>query len=169
MNKLTDKEISKIIKESKVIVDTREQKNQHILEYFDKNNIIWKSQKLDSGDYSLELPEKYNYLNEFVIIEKKNSLSEIAGNFTKGRERFYREFERAKNKKKHLVVEDATWKRVFNENYRSEMSSNSMIASILSFSIKYNMPVWFVGKSESPILIWKLLYYELREKLKNNA
>ena len=166
MNKLTDKEIAKIIKESKVIVDTREQKNEHILEYFDKNNILWKFQKLDSGDYSLELPEKYKHLNEFVIIEKKNSLSEIAGNFTKGRERFYREFERANDKKKHLVIEDATWKKVLVENYRSEMSSNSMIASILSFSIKYNMPVWFVGKSESPMLIWKLLYYELREKLK---
>lgn len=166
---MTDKQIGEILNSMTILVDTREQKNEYILTYFDVNGIKWKKQKLDSGDYSVEFSDKYKELNECVIVEKKNSLTEIAGNFTKGRDRFYREFERVKHKHKHLVIENATWKKVVNESYRSQMSYKSMIASIISFAVKYNMPTWFVGKDESPMLIYNLIYYDVRNLLKNDV
>lgn len=164
---LTDKQISDILKDITVIVDTREQKNDHILDFFCEESIPYKKEKLDTADYSFILP---NYpeigMDKKVLIEKKNSLTEIAGNFTSGRERFQREFERVTDEQIHLIVEDATWKKVKNGSYRSQLPSKAMMASLLTWNIRYNCPVWFVGRDESPELIYKLMYYELFEELK---
>lgn len=164
---MTDKELGEVLKNVTVVVDTREVKNQHILDFLEQNNISYVKSKLDSGDYSLDVPEPYSELSRTVCVEKKNSLDEIVGNFTKGRERFNNEFTRAcdKNVKMHLVIENATWRKVVNESYRSSMPSSSLTGSIMSFCIKYNLPVWFVGKDESPMIIFNLLKYELRNQL----
>ena len=167
---VTDKEIGTVLSSMVYIVDTREKSNSHILEFFKENGIPYKVEKLDSGDYSVEVTANgFESLSKSVIVERKNSLTEISGNFTKNRERFEREFNRATENKQsmHLLVETATWKSVFNGNYRSQMSPKSMVSSLLTFSIRYNVPVWFVGKAESGRLIHELLYYGVREKLKN--
>lgn len=165
---VTDKEISNVINDMTIICDNREKKNDHIIEFLKLNEIKYKIEKLETADYSFVL-DKYDYLkfNKQILIEKKNSLSEIAGNFTSSRERFEREFERITTEKLHLVIEETTWKKVYNGSYRSKMSPNSMMASILTYHIRYNVPIWFVGKNESPALIYNLMKYELREKLKN--
>lgn len=165
---MTDKEIGNILADMVVIVDTREQKNQHILNYLDSIKVKYLMSKLDSADYSFILPH-YPELNldRKFIIEKKNSLDEIAGNFTKGRERFNNEFARIpEGTTTHLVIEEATWKKLLKGSYRSKFPAKSMMASLLTFSIRYKFNVWFVGKSESPELIYNLLHYELFSKLK---
>lgn len=166
---MTDGELGKVLKGMTIVVDTREQKNQHILDYLDENKIPYVVEKLDSGDYSFDLPEPFTYLSRTVCVEKKNSLDEITGNFTKGRERFHNEFKRASeaNIKMHLVIEKATWKKVVNESYRSQMSASSLTSSLLSFCAEYDLPTWFVGKEESPMLIYNILRIELRKKLKD--
>ncbi len=166
---MTDRLISEIIANMVIIVDTREQKNEHILEWLDGEGIPYIVRKMETGDYSFELP-KYPTLNldEKILIEKKNSLSEIAGNFTGGRERFIREFERvADDQKFHLLIEEATWKRVANGTYRSKLPPRSMRASLLTFSIRYSVPLWMVTKAESPELMYNIFRYELLEILKN--
>lgn len=165
---MTDKQMQSILDDMVVIVDTREQKNDHIIQYMTENGIKYKSEKLDTADYSMILPN-YEYLNldKKFLVEKKNSLDEIAGNFTKGRERFAREFERVTDEHIHLVIENTTWKKVFNGSYRSQLPAKSMMASILTWSIRYKCPIWFVGKEESPAVICSLLRYELFEALKN--
>lgn len=157
----------KVLNSMTIIVDTREQKNQHILDYLEHNKIPYIVRKLDSGDYSFILPD-YPELNmdERVLVERKGSLSELAGNFTSGRERFAREFERLKdNQKMHLVLETGTWKKIFNGTYRSSFHPNSYKASILTWSARYNIPFWFCEKRESPEIIHKILIYELNELL----
>lgn len=166
---MTDKQMDEILQDMIVIVDTREQKNEHILKFFDDNNIKYKIEKLDTADYSFFLP---NYpeldLDKKILVEKKNSLDEIAGNFTKGRERFIREFERVKEDEViHLLIEGATWKKVLKGSYRSKFPPKSMMASLLTWNIRYDCNVWFVGKDESPTLLYGILRYELLEKLKN--
>lgn len=165
---MTDKEIGKILKGMTILVDTREKKNDHILEYFNSNGISWKIQKLSYGDYGVEFPDEYSHLNNCVVVEKKNGIDEINGNFTKKREQFHNEFRRANEagSKIHLLIENATWKKIANGSYRSTIAPNSVIASILVFSNMYDAPVWFVGKDESPMLIYKLLWYGVRGKLK---
>lgn len=166
---MTDKQMALILADMVVLTDSREQRNEHIIEYLDNNNIKHQTEKLDSGDYSFILP---NYpelnLDKLVIIEKKNSLDEISQNFTKGRDRFTREFERVpEGTNIHLVIENTTWKKLINGSYRSKLPPNSFMASLLSFSIRYDIKTWFVGKDESAVLIYKILYYELFERLKN--
>lgn len=157
-----------ILKNILILVDTREKKNQHILDYFDANNIPYRFEKLDVGDYELHIPDYPELgLNGSIVVERKGSLSELAGNYTKGRERFKREFDRAKvsGQKVHMVVETATWKKILNGTYRSEFHPKSYTASILTWNIRNDCPTWFCEKSEAGYLIYNILYYELYEKL----
>lgn len=151
------------------IIDTREQKCNHIKEYLDSIKVPYKVEKLDSADYSFILPN-YPELNmdKKILVERKNSLSELASNFTSGRRRFQNEFERLeKDQKIHLLVETATWKKLFNGTYRSSFNPNAYKGSLISYCIRYKCPVWFAEKKESPEIIYKLMYYELKEVLDN--
>ena len=56
-----------------ILADTREKKNKHILDYFEKNNQDYIISKLDTGDYMY-------YKDYSTIIDKKDSLLEICGN-----------------------------------------------------------------------------------------
>lgn len=165
---ITDKEISNILKDITIICDTREKNNNHILTYFKEQNLPYIIQKLDTADYSFFLPNyKTLGLDKLAIIEKKNSLDEIAGNFTKDRERFVREFERVTPQEHiHLVIENATWKKLLNGTYRSQLGSQAFVANLLTWNIRYNCPIWFTTPAESPMLIYNLIRYELFEKLK---
>ena len=79
----------------KIICDSREQKNQHILKYFEKKNIEYETKKVDEGDYKLEGKDT-------ICIERKGNLNEIMANITQAR--FKRELERAKQKGVKLIV-----------------------------------------------------------------
>ena len=48
-----DVETKALLKSLTMIVDSREQKNQHILRYFTEKNIPYRVQKLDYGDYGV--------------------------------------------------------------------------------------------------------------------
>ena len=83
--KYTDKEIETLLKTMIVLVDTREQENSHILNYFDKKKIKYMVQKLDVGDYSFMLPKNPDmgidndiYFTNKIVIERKGSLDELA-------------------------------------------------------------------------------------------
>ena len=82
-------------KKEKIICDTREQKNQHILKYFEKKNIEYETKKVDEGDYKLEGKDT-------ICIERKGNLNEIMANITQAR--FKRELERSKQKGVKLIV-----------------------------------------------------------------
>ena len=74
-----------------IIVDTREKGHKSILKYFDENKIDYITSKLDYGDYML-------YKDNSVVIDRKDSLLELAGNLchTNEHERIKREITRAK-------------------------------------------------------------------------
>jgi len=164
---MTDKEINNVLEDMVVISDTREQKNQHILQYFDENKIPYIVGKLNSADYTMYLPN-YPHLNldKQFLVERKGSLDELAGNFTKGRDRFIREFDRLEDGQSiHMVLENFTIKKLMNGNYRSKFPSKSYLASLMTWCIRYKCPVWTVTTDESPVVIYNVLKYELRERL----
>lgn len=74
-----------------IIVDTREKGHKSILKYFDEHNIDYITSKLDYGDYKI-------YKDNSVVIDRKDSLLELAGNLchTSEHERIKREIARAK-------------------------------------------------------------------------
>lgn len=165
---MTDKQIGVILNDIVIIHDTREQKNTHVIEYLDEQNIPHIRRKMDTGDYSFVLPNNGHLgLDMSVLVERKASLNEIAGNLTKDRERFIREFERVDGERMHLVLENATWTKIYNGTYRSKLSPNSFVASLLTISNRYDCKIWTCTQKESPKLIYEIIKYELREKLKN--
>lgn len=86
-----------------IIVDTREQKYNHVTKHFDEAGIKWVRSKLICGDYQ-------NPLNPMVVVDRKKDLQEVAGNVCQQHDRFVRELELAKELGYKLIVlvEDPT-------------------------------------------------------------
>ena len=160
----TDAELKAELAKLTIIEDTREQ-DHHCAEYFQKHNIPHITRKLDTGDYSAQLGVMT--LERSVAIERKRNLDELCGNMTSDRDRFEREFLRAKANGLHifLIVENATWTDVFLGNYRSKLSSKSLTGSILSWLARFPVTLLFCKPDETPRLIYGILYYFAREEL----
>ena len=173
--KYTDTELNKILSKKNIVilVDSREKANKHILDVFDREGIQYRVTALESGDYTFELkaaPElDIDHTMDFrqdVMIERKNSLDEISGNFTRGRERFNDEFGRAWAVKKYLLIEDGSYEKILNHEYMADHSATSFFGSLLSFDARYDLHVCFATKETSAILIYNICKYTLREILK---
>lgn len=166
---LTEKEITDKLKNLKIIADTREQVNSHVKEHFDSKKIETISRKLDIGDYSAMIDD-YTLENS-VVVERKASIDEIAGNYTVDRKRFENEFLRAKANgvKVFLIIEGCSWGDIYLHNYRSKLKPQSLIASLLAWQIRYNVTVFFCKPSETGQIIHGLLHYAAREALKRGA
>ena len=129
-----------------ILVDTREKVNRHILDRLDELNIQYRSKKLDYGDYSFEWNGK-SYENE-IIFERKASLDEIIGNFTRGRERFRKEFERSRGCKIILMVE-ASGEQLESGQYRSRMKPNDLKSFLKTWCNRFQLELKFVEKEKS--------------------
>lgn len=84
-----------------ILIDTREQVNQHITNFFQVNNIPYTAIKLDTGDYSAILPQNSElgiYRDTYFpfTVERKNSIDELASSIKE--ERFEHELIRSISK-----------------------------------------------------------------------
>lgn len=115
---------------------------------------------LSSGDYSI-----VGLINQ-VAIERK-SKADAYSSLGYGRARFRRELERlALFDYAAIVVEDSLPGFLHPPPF-SKMSPRSAIGSLLSFSIRYRVPVFFAGdRAHGQALTHKLLqvYFKNREK-----
>lgn len=179
--KFKDKELKTLLKNIVIVVDTREQKKNHITEYFDSKKKRYKVEKLDQGDYSAFIesndetkPLGVNrdwYFNNDIAIERKNSIDELASSIT-DRERFESEFLRLNkyNTKVILMIEDPKgYENILKGNYRSQYKPASYVATLESFIARYNLNLIFVDRNISGFKIYKTLYYHIREILKNKG
>lgn len=155
----SEADVKKLLKTLVIICDTRENQNQHIKDYLDKNSIAYKERALKTGDYSAMIGECT--LENDVVIEKKSGLDELAANLTADRQRFEDEMIRAKANgiKVFLLVEDAEWADIINHNYRSKLLPKSFSASLLSWQSKYNVTLLFCRKQDSGYVIHGILWY----------
>lgn len=172
--KYTDTEIQKILKNMIILVDSREKNASHITDYFDKHKIKYEVMALPSGDYSFalealpeyDLPHKLYFYND-LIIEKKNSLEELASCFSQSRERFNDEWSRTYAKRKYLLVENAAYEDIINGNYNTKYNSKSFLGSLHSFNAKYGLEIVLLkNKYLSPIYILATCQYYLRYLIK---
>lgn len=168
-------EIQNCLDSMEILVDTREQDTDRARNRYARFGVPYKRHTLDFGDYTYNfmLPNK-TWLYEAntsvkgdVIVERKMNLDELAGCFTRERKRFEAEFERAKENgsKIYLLVENATWENLLNGRYRSRFIPKAFKASILAWSIRYNMQIIFCKAETSGELIKEILYRELKERL----
>jgi len=168
----TEAEAKQILKGMVILCDTREQRNGHILEAFDRVKVAHKPYKLDVGDYSAMLPAMPElgilrplYFDRSLVVERKGSLNELSDNMTKDRERLRDEFSRAKGMKLHLLIEGASYGDILAHRYDTKLGEKAFFASLLSFQQRYNLNVSFIEKENTGAFIYLLLYYHVRDYL----
>lgn len=149
--------------ETKLIIDTREKKINHIISKINSQSISFIRDTLKYGDYSFIYNDK-NYSKSFVI-ERKANLDELAINFTKERDRFKREFEKAKKDGCMIVllIED-DFSKIKKHAYRSKFHPNAFLASLKSWKSKGLIDeIYFGDKKETATFMIELF----QEYLKN--
>lgn len=138
--------------------DTRERKNQHILDYFDRHNIEYEIRKLDTADY-------WNDENPNVLIDRKQNLNEVAQNLcSPDSSRFWREMRRSCSEKKKMIIlvehgpnikslaDVSSWTSKY-----SKISGSRLQAEMYRVGIAYNIQFEFCSKRSTGKRIMELL------------
>ena len=163
-------EVEQTLDSMTVLVDTRERPTAYSEKRYAQFGRPYRREKLDVGDYSAEFTTPSGEvvsLKDRVVVERKYGIDELCMCYTSERRRFEREFERAKNGgiKLYLLVENATFEAIYNGKYRSRMSPNALVASILAWLARYDCQIIFCKAETSGKIIHDILYYEMRERL----
>jgi ERCC4-type nuclease len=169
----TKKEIETLKKDIIVLIDTREKNNKHIIDLLIKNKIQYKFKKLDYGDYSFmikasDLLPRDIYFDNQIVIERKNSLEELSQNLAQKRVQFENELLRKKDCKFILLIENGSYKDIFENNYNTELNKKSYLASLLTFQFRYNIQIAFINKDNTYKYICNTFYYYLKETLQRS-
>ena len=172
--KFTEKEIKKILDNLTILIDTRENSNSHIIDFFNKKKIPYKVQKLDFGDYSCVIPrgtiDRFTsdiyFTNDFVV-ERKANLDEICGNLKDDAARLKKELAHL-NKydiEFYIFLEDENYElNLRNANYRSQYDAFTLMNRIYKgIEAEYNTMVIPVPKS----CMGSKIYYFLQARVYN--
>ena len=170
-----DKKIAQAaIKSMRVVVDTREQENSHIIEYFNRKKIPFVKRKLDFADYSCEVNTKLLGLHveaewlsfeNHVVVERKNSIDEIANCIGNDRDRFEAEFKRIKasGAKCVLLLEKFSFDHLFSDGAMfkksyTKLTDEQIAIGVNTFVARYNLhPITVVDNIHSGRIINNLL------------
>lgn len=146
-----------------IIVDSREQKWEHIKTYFEAHNIEYVfPQKLDVGDY-------FNTEQPHIVVDRKANLDEVCNNLLNGKGRiirFTKECKRAKESNIKLIIliegtncrsvkDLATWKSKY-----SKCTGKWLSEIMFRLSITYDIQWMFCKKNETAKKILELLKYD---------
>jgi len=131
-----------------IITDSREQIPWLFTSISPMPKVIIKG--LKTGDYSIE-----NHSESGIAIERKNK-ADLFGSCGKGRDRLQREFERmALFDYSAIVIERTMGDCIKNPPESTKMKPKAVINTMLSWSIRYGVHVWFV---EDRILAEKICF-----------
>jgi ERCC4-type nuclease len=170
--KYSDSELKQILQSLTIVVDTRENANKHVLDYFAEKKISFIVQKLDFADYSCLIPAnpelgiiRDTYLN--CYIERKGSIEELSGNFFSDRDRPEPEFLRSKGNRLIMMVEEqAGLEKIIEHKYDTQYNEKSFLASLFSFGHRYGIDIHFVNKKYAGMFVYLQMHYYAREFLK---
>jgi len=133
-----------------IAIDTREQQPYE----FDGAEVV----TLPTGDYSIV------GLEDRVTVERKTK-TDAYGSLGQGRARFRREFERLTEFDYAVVVVEDTVPGFLHRPSHSKMNPRVAIGSLLAWSVRYRVPVFFAGdRAHGRALTRKLLvmYWKYR-------
>ena len=166
---MTPVDIKSVLEKAVLLVDTREQDTPALHRRLERIGLPHRREKLYSGDYSIasEIDGAEITLSQTVAIERKMSLDELAMCFGTDRQRFVKEFDRAKDSgmRLYLLVENASYENLYNHKYRSKLNPNAFIASLFAWMARYDCRVIFCKEETAPRIIHDVLYRELKERL----
>ena len=167
-------EQKEILKTFSIIVDTREQDTSRAKKRYKAMDTDYVRAVLDYGDYTYNLTLPDGPLNDVskritakCVIERKQNLDELAMCFTRSRDRFRREFERAAEAgaKVYLLIENASIDILMAGQYRSRFNPKAFLASLTAYSVRYGMIPLFCDMVNSGRLIREVLYRDAKERL----
>ncbi|OKL36230.1 ERCC4 domain-containing protein [Domibacillus mangrovi] len=167
----TDTEMKELLSTMVMLIDTREQQNKHITDYFDSKKISYKTKKLDYGDYSAYLPKNVEMGIQRDVyfpaaIERKNSVDELVATI-KERIRFENELIRAHSSPFALMVEDPNgYQNIITGHYRSQYNAKALLASLKSFETRYGFQTVFIAPHTAGNYLYYHFYYTIRNALK---
>lgn len=169
-------ELKEVLSTFRVVVDTREQMTPRAAHRMKAIETPIERGTLNYGDYAANvdidgkpLLNTAETMRPACVIERKMNLDELAACLGRERGRFIRELERAKEEKAkvYLLVEDATWEKIFSHGYRSKLHPNAFFSSLLAFQARYGLTVVFCSQLVSGRIIREILYRELKEVLES--
>lgn len=162
----TDKAYKQLIKHMVILVDTQEKNNDHIIQEFEKQKINYRKKSLKTGDYSFmieacpDIGFPYDtYFTDELCIERKNSLSELAGNLASKTDdnRILKELNRMINiERVYLIIENNSLDDIYSHNYRSEYNPDSYIRTLLTWQSRNNMHIYFVQPENMARTIYEI-------------
>lgn len=159
----------------KIIIDTREKELKHITDKFKANNVKYEFRKLCVGDYRIQIDSEGSSYTPPVVVERKANINELISNLLDDRDkdnktRLHRELDRSlvNGTKLIILIEDSEWySKLLRGDYISKINPKAIRGMILSLQARYpNVSIVGVSKRESASYINWVLYYHLREKLK---
>lgn len=145
-----------------LIVDSREQKWSHIREYLERNNIPYKVEKLDVGDYM-------NTEHPSIVVDRKANLQEVCTNLQSGKEnihRFMKECRRAKDSGIELVVlvEGTSCRDMADvKQWKSKYTAHTgswLVKQMRTLTYAFDISWMFCKKNETARKILELLNYD---------
>ena len=117
------------------------------------------------GDYSI------CGLENHIAVERKE-LNDLISCLTTGRERFEKELHKSKALDYMALVIEASLSDIVNGRYRSDMNPKSAIQSLLAFSVRYKLPIFFAENREYGARVTESLLCkysrELEKKIKRS-
>ena len=168
-------EVETALQSFKIVVDNREQMTPKASERIKSFGVESVRATLSYGDYcgTVLLPsgewlhDTSRTISAGCVIERKMNLDELAACFTRGRDRFRREFERASsnNAKVYLLVENGSWESIMNHRYRSKYHPQAYKASLTAWMVRYDITPVFCKTESSGMLIKEILYRDMKERL----
>ena len=167
-------EVKEILNTFEIIVDTREQATFRSQSRYDALGVPYYKQTLNYGDYTYNVKIKGKNLHRtdrkvdgLCVVERKQNLDELAACFTRSRDRFQREFERAtdNNAKIYLLIENGSLDLLIKGQYRSQFKPKAFLASLMAWEVRYNVTTIFCESDHSGLLIKEVLYRDIKERL----
>lgn len=171
---MTKTEIQDVLKTMTIVVDTREHQTEGFIQRVIDTGLPYTRRKLDFGDYTCQVTLYKGVVVSFencVVLERKMSLDELAMCYSSQRDRFVREFERAKaaGAKTYLLIENGSLDGVMKHSYRSQMNPTAFIASIFAFLARYKCQVLFCKPQNTGRIIREIMIREVTERLTANG
>ena len=166
--------VTEVLNTFQILIDNREQWTPRAIERYNSFGVPYSRTTLNYGDYcgiitidGTPIYDTSKAVKACCVIERKMSLDELAMCFTRGRDRFRREMERAaaNNSVIYLLIENGSYEAIINHRYRSKYHPNAFLASLTAWTVRYNLRTVFCKADTSGALIKEILYRDMKERL----
>ena len=158
-----------------VLIDTREKRNELIIDAFNKQNIEYEYAigGLLYGDYSAKVVFKDGKefsLHRDLAIERKRELTELSNTLTQGQRRFINELERARFDRANikLLIEDEDYYRnILRHNYRTQLEPDAFFKLLFKFQHQYNFDIVAIDEKLSASYIYRNIKAYVEDNIDN--